>query len=367
MGYREQFEALRGEPYIRAVNLVGMREYLAECGCDMPALMDEVGIPRKALEDLDMLISFRAAAVLLELASNRHGIPHLGMILSRRADPEYTLLGPSILMANFVRTVREWSDLALRYWQFHTNGFKLELIEPGQGETATLRVHFQALAFPARQFVESTAANIVGLFRVITAKPDENPALVRFQHRAPPEQSFHREIFGCPIEFGCDHAEIIFDRKFLDYETRGGMRLMKPMMQLYISERIRRMKLFDHTLAATVALAITSLLGSGHCNQEAVADSLQIHPKAMKRQLAKEGTTFTELLENVRQRIARQLLVETDAAVMQIAGLLDYAAPGPFIVAFGRWEGMPPLQYRKQQRQVIRSAVEGSQAAAPLR
>ena len=360
MGYREQFEALRGEPYIRAVNLVGMREFLAEHDCDMLALMDEVGIPRKALEDLDSLISFRALAVLGELVGNRHNIPYFGLMMAQRSAPEYACLGPSILMANFVRTAREWGELALRYWQFHTNGFKIELIEPDGSDVAILRVHFQALAFPARQFVEGTVGNIVGLFKVISETPDANPVEVRFQHRGPPDQSLHQEVFRCPVLFSCDHVEITFDRKFLDFETRGGMRLLKPMMQLYIGERIRRMKLFDHTLASTVALAITSILGSGHCNQDAVATSLHLHPKAMKRQLAKEGTTFTELLENVRQRIARQLLVETDAAVMQIAGLLDYASPGPFIVAFRRWEGMPPLQYRKQQRQIMISVVEGN-------
>lgn len=95
------------------------------------------------------------------------------------------------------------------------------------------------------------------------------------------------------------------------------------------------------------------MLGSGHCGQEQVAESLHLNAKKMQRQLGKEGTTFSELLDKVRQCIARQLLIETDAPVSQIAGLLDYASPGPFIVAFQRWEGTSPLQYRKRQRELM--------------
>lgn len=359
MDYREQFEALRGEPYIRAVNLVGVKEFYAEHGCDIRELMDEVGIPHRALEDLDSLISFRAMATMSEIFASRYNLPFAGLQMSARSAPEYAWLGPSILMANFVKTLGEWGDLALRYWSFHTNGFKLENIEPAESGIAILRIHFQALPFPARQFIEATMANIIGVAKVICDKPEMRPRVVRFRHRAPLDVGYHTEFFNCPVEFNCDHVEVLFDREIKQYETSGSMRIFKPMMQLYIGERIRRMKLFDYSMASTVALSITSMLGSGHCGQEEVAHALQLNPKKMQRQLGKEGTTFSELLDKVRQRIARQLLVETDAAVSQIAGLLDYASPGPFIVAFQRWEGTSPLQYRKQQRELMTNVIAG--------
>lgn len=359
MGYREQFAALRGEPYIRAVNLTGLREFFAEHGCDMLDLMDEVGIPHKSLDDLDSLISYRALAVMSELFAARYNVPYAGMQMSARSAPEYAWLGPSVLMARFVKTLGEWGDLALRYWQFHTNGFKLELIEPDGQPEMTLRIHFQYLAIPARHFVEATVANIVGVAKVISDRPEIRPVCVRFQHRSHDDVAFYKEFFDCPVEFGCDHVDIVFDKSVRSLETSGSMRVFKPMMQLYIGERIRRMKLFDYSMASTVALAITSILGAGKCSQETVALSLQLNPKKMQRQLAKEGTTFSELLDNVRQRIARQLLIETDAAVSQIAGLLDYASPGSFITAFQRWESTSPMQFRKMRRDEMASVVEG--------
>ena len=359
MNYREQFEALKGEPYIRAVNLAGFTEYCARYECDALELMDEVGIPRKALDDLDSLISFRSIVVLMELFATRYQLPYLGMQISAAAAPDYLPLGPSILMANFVRTLREWTTLSIRYWQFHTNGFKLELIEHEHEDFARIRIHFLAMAFPARQYIEASVANIIGAAKVVADKADEHPIEVRFQHRAPKDLTFYQDFFKCNVAFNCEHVEILFHKHMLDYQTKGSMRIIKPIMELYISERIRRMKLFDYSMSSTVALAITSILGTGQCSQESVANSLQLNPKKMQRQLGKEGTTFSELLENVRQRIARQLLFETDAAITQIAGLLDYASPGPFIVAFQRWEGVSPLQYRKKQREIMTSVVEG--------
>ena len=362
MNYREQFESLNGEPYLKAVNLVGFKEYCAKYGCDALQLMDEVGIPRKALDDLDSLVSFRSTVVMMELLSSRYNLPNLGLEISAAGAPDYPALGPSILIANFVKTMREWTLLAIRYWQFHTNGFKLELIEHEQEEFALIRIHFQAMAFPARQYIEASVANIIGVAKVVADSPEENPLVVRFQHREPKDISFHHNFFNCPVEFNCEHVEIAFHKRALDYETKGGMRVFKPLMELYIRERIRRMRLFDYSMSSTVALAITSMLGFGHCGQEQVAKSLHINVKNMQRQLGKEGTTFSELLDNVRHRIARQLLIETDAAVSQIAGLLDYASAGPFIVAFQRWEHTSPLQFRKQQRELMATAIAHNQS-----
>ncbi|MFZ1681215.1 MAG: AraC family transcriptional regulator ligand-binding domain-containing protein [Rhizobiaceae bacterium] len=314
---------ISGEPYIRAVNLIGLEELLAEHGCDAHSMMAEVGLPPSALGELDRLVSFRRVAALWEIATLRHNIEHFGLLTSKNCHPDYVQLGPTIWMASFVRTLGEWVETAMRYWRFHTNGFFLQLIEPEGDETILLRVHFDALSLPARQVTEATIANIVGVCRVIANRPDENPIEVRFQHSKPSDTSMHTELFRCPVKFGCDHVEIVAPRQILSYATNGSLRVLKPLMRLYVSERIRRMRLVDHSFASTVALTITSILGAGACNVESVSKSLDVNPKTLQRQLAKEGTSFSDIMEKVRESMARHLLVETDASVGSVAGLLD--------------------------------------------
>ena len=83
---------------------------------------------------------------------------------------------------------------------------------------------------------------------------------------------------------------------------------------------------------------------------EFVAESIGLSAKKLRRLLASEGTTFSDLLETVRSKMARELVANSNTPVASIAGLLDYSATPPFILAFRRWTGMSPLEYRKAKK-----------------
>jgi AraC-like DNA-binding protein len=75
-----------------------------------------------------------------------------------------------------------------------------------------------------------------------------------------------------------------------------------------------------------------------------------MHTKRLQRALADEGTNFSEILEKVRDNMARRLLVDTNMSVERIAGLLDYSSTPPFTLAFKRWNEQTPLAFRKRER-----------------
>jgi AraC-like DNA-binding protein len=77
--------------------------------------------------------------------------------------------------------------------------------------------------------------------------------------------------------------------------------------------------------------------------------------RSLTRQLAKEGTTFGEIQERLRQRLAFRYLADDRMSIQQIAWLLGYAEPGAFSHAFKRWTGTSPKQARKQQLSPVRS------------
>ncbi len=338
---------IRDTPYIRANNLIGLEEFLVPYGGDIREHMRELGIPLSALTKVDSLISFRAFAALYETLSTRYDIPDFGLLLAQYHSPNYVDLGPTLLMSKFVSTIGEWIDMAVKFWHFQTNGFGFQLIAPETADQVTLRVLFNGLTLPTRQVTERTVANAVGLTRVVGGLPDENPIVIRFQHRKPHDVSEHEKCFRCPIEFGSDHIEIVFDRKFLSHPTTGTLKLLRPLMRLYVGERIRRMHLFDQSVTSTVAMVIPSLMGSGQCSIETASEALGINTKTLQRQLAKENTNFSELFEQVREVQARYLLAETKAPISRIAGMLDYSGSAPFSSAFVRWTDSTPLKYRQ--------------------
>ncbi|AXQ30382.1 AraC family transcriptional regulator [Solimonas sp. K1W22B-7] len=80
-----------------------------------------------------------------------------------------------------------------------------------------------------------------------------------------------------------------------------------------------------------------------------IADALHLSPRSMRRRLEEEGTSFRELLDEVRQTLAEEMLSTGRIKLSEIALRLGYAEPASFIHAFKRWKGMSPSAFREQQ------------------
>jgi AraC-like DNA-binding protein len=349
-----------GDSYIRATSLIGFADLTLKFGGNAAELIAAAGIKHSALSKVDELISYRKLAYLLELTAQRLDRPALGLDWTLNTPPHFPNLGPLALMANFVQTFDEWIVMALKYWRYHTNGFAMELIPVPADNTAIFRYVPDSFALPGRQIAEVVLGNICMMARTLTGHMETYPKLVRFQHSRPQNLSTHERVFCCPIEFDADHTEIVLDAAILRLPTNGSLRLIKSLVGRYILYRIDRMPVYDGTLTTTVALAIPSIIGTGRCDIEFIATQLDLSAKTLQRKLAQEGTSFSEILEKVRENLARHLLIDSEAAVERIAGMLDYSTTAPFSAAFKRWTGETPLSFRKADRR-RRAASAGPQ------
>jgi hypothetical protein len=63
--------------------------------------------------------------------------------------------------------------------------------------------------------------------------------------------------------------------------------------------------------------------------------------------LQQYGTTFQNVLDQVRCEVARQLLCYSELALDDIAASLGYAGVSPFMRSFRRWTGLSPGRLRR--------------------
>jgi AraC-like DNA-binding protein len=63
--------------------------------------------------------------------------------------------------------------------------------------------------------------------------------------------------------------------------------------------------------------------------------------------LSDEGTSFRQILSEVRRELASRHLIEQRLAIGEIAFLLGFSEPSAFHRAFKRWTGHAPLTYRE--------------------
>ena len=101
----------------------------------------------------------------------------------------------------------------------------------------------------------------------------------------------------------------------------------------------------DHTLVALRGALYAGLLRNAVSGDE-VARQLHVHRRTLNRRLKDAGTTFQQVLDQVRFELAREMLSGTPLPVAEIAARLGYGVPSAFTRAFRRWSGSSPVCWR---------------------
>ena len=79
-----------------------------------------------------------------------------------------------------------------------------------------------------------------------------------------------------------------------------------------------------------------------------IAEAANTSVRSLQRSLSSAGTTYSELIEEVRLEAAIAMLTETDARSIDISHALGYTDPANFARAFRRMTGVSPREFRKK-------------------
>jgi AraC-like DNA-binding protein len=172
------------------------------------------------------------------------------------------------------------------------------------------------------------------------------PLEVRFTHRRPADPSYVERFFGCPVRFETLENGYTFDTAVLSAPVIG-----------HDPERCAALQREAETLLADltepgafrrdVVSAISAEIADGDPSVERVAARLGLHPKTLARRLSNDGTSYRQLLDEVRLRLARRYLEQPGISIAEIAFRLAYSEKSAFNRAFKRWTGQAPESFRR--------------------
>jgi len=240
-------------------------------------------------------------------------------------------------------TVADGLELLARYVGT-TNEAVLVEISPGKVETVlTVRL---ALEFevPRRQFLEFIALEVIRALGRVTNR-DFAPSRMTFAHtRNSGLRELHR-ILRCPVEFACAADSWVLPQSIMELpivsEDSHLLQILEAHADDLLSER--------RTIAGLRGLVenqLLSLLPSGRVQAAMVANKLGMTERSLRRRLAAEGTTFSEILDRLRNGLALRYLEDQRTSLQQIAWLLGYSELAAFNHAFKRWFGTSPRRAR---------------------
>ena len=131
------------------------------------------------------------------------------------------------------------------------------------------------------------------------------------------------------------------DSNYLDIESLPGR-----IRKVYSGRVLNRM-VVGEDIVSKVNRQLLS--GSGEFPKlEVVARCLCLGARTLRRRLQELGTSYQQILNNVRRELAVEYLRTSSLTVQEIADLLGYSEVTNFRRAFMRWVEVSPYQYRKQ-------------------
>lgn len=172
-----------------------------------------------------------------------------------------------------------------------------------------------------------------------------HPIEMRFQHEVGQHANKYEKIGGFPVAFGTERMEIILSHSSLDlaiptYDPSLHAHLLEYGERLLAERQSPR----HMTRARVEGLVTRSLPGSIIQAGEAAA-SLGLSPRTLARRLSDEGTSFREIVEDLRCDLA-QTFLKSGMNLSEISYSLGYADQAAFSTAFKRWTGQPPTAFR---------------------
>src|SRR6056297_906383 len=161
-----------------------------------------------------------------------------------------------------------------------------------------------------------------------------------------PEQAWHDRIrhrLGCTLATGRARSSMRLPVERLSNRCLLADRELYELM-VHRCQRLLRQPA-DGGITARVMACLAEHQGRNP-GLAGVARQLGVSERSLSRYLAGEQTSYRQLLDRTRYRLARELLSHSAVPVADIATRLGYADPANFNRAFRRWSGRSPGSFR---------------------
>jgi len=300
---------------------------LRERGIDPTPALASAGVHESAFALADNTIPYGAWGRLFHGAAQLTGQDHFGLLVG--AAWELRHLGLLGQLVRHAATVRDALHYGAVYHHLNSQGGVVFVHDHGAVAELGYAIYFRGIVAQAQYMRELCGPGWV-------------PSEVLLAHAAPADPSPYVSLFRCPVRFESELNTLRFPGAWLDRTVAGAdpaewrrlQALANAQSQPELIDKVRR----------SLRVQLLNRVTSG----DAVADMLAMHRRTLNRRLEAMGTTFKEVLEEVRFEAARQLLESTDLSLDDIAGALGYAGDSPFARAFRRRAGMTPGQWRRE-------------------
>jgi AraC-like DNA-binding protein len=324
----------------------GLLQLAVSKGADHDALLAHAGIDVAALEDVDNRVPFPKYVALMRAGQALADDPALALHYGETNDmARISVVG---LIAYACKTMAEVMAQLNRYGklviEYDGPKDRFRLVQKDGGLWA---VDQRANPNDFPELTESTFARMIcgprrfGVTQIATE--------VHVTHKAPPYRAEYERIFGAPVKFESEWNAVRIDTSWLSHPIGLEPRYAFGIFAERADALLKSLE-SSKTMRGRVEASLMPVLHTGSADIDTVAAKLGMSRSTLFNRLKDEGTNFTKVLDELRQRMALDYLGAKKVSVNETAYLVGFSEPAAFSRAFKRWTGKSPRDSQRTRR-----------------
>lgn len=245
------------------------------------------------------------------------------------------------------RTLGEAIQVLARYLGLVNDALTLTL--EVRGEEAVAQLQSAVTLTRAAEDFQLAAFHRANMFR--NPLPEFPPFEVWFEHEEPEDTSEYAITFGstATVRFGQPFCACVFDASYLGIELLDADPKLHALITRHAEGLLAELPKAE-SFTQKVRERLMKELGGGNPTVGHIAELLATSSRTLMRRLEDEGTSFKELLDDLRRRLALRYVGASDLELSEIAFLLGFSQSAAFHRAFKRWSDQTPGEYRRSKR-----------------
>lgn len=316
-------------------------DQVRDSGGDVARWLEQNQLQVSQFADAQLLLPFASFRQLVLDAVELTGDPAIGLRVGARLGvTAHGILSFAIISSS---TLRQTLELFERYIALRT-----PLVTASHRiEGDAVLVQFQP-QHPLGEIepivLEAVILTVKNIFEYVLAG-DHPLGAVAFPFPAPPYAALAQQLFQTEVRWGQSWAGFSLPLAALDQPLKMADELTY-VEAASICQNAFESLARSETMAARIRKTLQERRRAFPTLNE-LAESFHLTPRTLHRRLLDEGTSYNEILEEVRHLLAVEYLKAGQLDMQEIAYELGYSDLSNFRRAFKRWEGVSPSAWRE--------------------
>lgn len=315
-----------------------------ELGLDPRPWLEQVGLTERALYQPDLRIPARVGDQLWQAAVEATLEPALGVrVALATAFGTFRVLD---YLGSSASTLGEGLARVATYFPLIDPRGRLQVVARPDG---TVELQFEGtdgrVLAPAAQEYTLT---LLSMRARHAAGQQGQVSGVSFTFAAPRSTTVYERALSVRPRFGARVAALHFGQAAWAAPVQSADPALFATLDAFAREASAQAN--GDPLVSTLQRVLSESLVGRAPRLAVLARRVNSSPRTLQRRLEAAGTSFEQLVDEVRRARAEQLLAGGDVAMAEVSWLLGFAEQSAFARAFKRWHGLSPTRWRAQQK-----------------